>query len=252
MHLKPETSWAYGCFGHFKPLDKYDNKEGRLLEYSNGLHVKSTTLSDILHMDLALRTVVQRREYLEQMIRPLQQKECSNDGSKTLQGYKEESEELESVIPEVEKELYFAECQLPERPLKRIYDKIRRKPTWYLREELIKDCTRRGGCCGRSCQCCELRSQHGSKGIGHCTIQCRCCEVSRGVKIDRKEQEEIYTDLIELFRSEDPSYLLVLAEAYFCMPGMFAFGRSSVTRTIAWRWKKGGLWQWKRVSKWLK
>lgn len=29
------------------------------------------------------------------------------------------------------------------------YDKLRRDPKWFMREELVQDCSDRGGCCGR-------------------------------------------------------------------------------------------------------
>jgi hypothetical protein len=39
----------------------------------------------------------------------------------------------------------------------------RKHPDWYLSEELREDCAGRGGCCGRSCGCCEKpRLVHGS------------------------------------------------------------------------------------------
>lgn len=246
----------YDRFGHFKPVEEDSKKGERLFEYSKGLRVDSITLACLILLDIFLRETTQRIDYLERKMRPMQKVECTKDDLSTLKKYEMEVEELKRIIPEMESVMYCGEAELPERPLKRTYDKIRQNPAWYLREELINDCIRRGGCCGRSCGCCEHRhlSQNGRKsmGIGHCTIECWCCEVSRGFEMTEEEREKFKGELHDLLFGENPSYLLALAEPYFCMPGMFGLGRISFVRTIAWYWKKGGLWQWKRVSDWLK
>lgn len=57
------------------------------------------------------------------------------------------------------------------------------------------------------------------------------------------------SDMGDRLWSENPSYLLAMTEAYFTKPGMFGLGKMSTLRSLAWYWKKGSPWQWKRVSK---
>jgi hypothetical protein len=249
---KTEFSRAYDSFGHFKPLDEWFDDGGQVFEYGNGLLLDSKKLSFIIHMQHFFLVTTQRIECLEKKMRPMQKSECTKDELKKLQEYEEETEMLKRLLPDMEINMYCGEARLPERPLKRTYDKIRQNPAWYLRAELVNDCKGRGGCCSRSCGCCEhrLRSQNTRRGIGHCTVECWCCEVSRGFEMSEEERVEMIDYVHGSF--ETTSHLLRLAEAYFCMPGMFGLGRISFVRTIAWHWKKGGLWQWRRVSNWLK
>lgn len=102
MPLKSNILRAYDRFGHFKPLDEYDEDDGRLLEYNNGLQVKSTTLSDIIFADYFLRAMKQRKDDNEQLMRPLQQKACSKEDLETLQRYETLSESLKEAILEFE------------------------------------------------------------------------------------------------------------------------------------------------------
>ncbi|KAJ5371593.1 hypothetical protein N7517_003599 [Penicillium concentricum] len=55
--------------------------------------------------------------------------------------------------PRKEYALYRAE----RRGLKEVYDSLRRDPKWFMREELVQDCSDRGGCCSRDCGCCAQR-----------------------------------------------------------------------------------------------
>ena len=143
MPLKTDFWREYDRFGHFKPLDGYDKDYGRLLEYSSGLQVESVALSNIIFSDYCLRALTQRIDDLEQLMQPLQQKACSKEDLETLQRYERLSEKIKEAILEFEMCMFRVEVQLPERPLKRAYDKIRENPTWYLRPELIKDCIER-------------------------------------------------------------------------------------------------------------
>lgn len=63
-------------------------------------------------------------------------------------------------------------------PLYRAMMFHRRDPGWYLGEWLRDKCADNGGCCGRSCNCCEKpRGITGSpRRFGHCTPVCDCCD----------------------------------------------------------------------------
>lgn len=154
------------------------------------------------------------------------------------------------MILEITRGLHNAETQLPQRPLKNIYDRIRQNPAWYLRKELTNDCVGRGGCCSRSCGCCEKRCLTSKeRSTGNCTELCYCCGVNRSYSISGAEWEIVMTKLGHKLQSKNPSYLLAMTEAYFSKPGIFGLGKMSMVRSFAWYWKKGSLWQWKRVSK---
>lgn len=156
------------------------------------------------------------------------------------------------MILEITRGLHNAETQLPQRPLKNIYDRIRQNPAWYLRKELTNDCVGRGGCCSRSCGCCEKRCLTSKeRSTGNCTELCYCCGVNRSYSISGAEWEIVMTKLGHKLQSKNPSYLLAMTEAYFSKPGIFGLGKMSMVRSFAWYWKKGSLWQWKRVSKWF-
>jgi hypothetical protein len=83
-------------------------------------------------------------------------------------------------------------------------------------------------------------------------MECWCCEVSRGFERTEEEKDDLEERLRCMIGNKNPSYFLSMAESYFCMPGMFGLGWISFVRSIAWYWKKGGPWQWRRVSSWLK
>lgn len=248
-----DVSRKYDRFGHFKPVGEYDEQRGWLFEYSKGLRIESKILETIIGLDILLRQFTQRIDWLERKMQTMKKIECTQDDLKILQKYENEVKDYKHTILEFEGKLYSLETLLPERPLRRTYRKIRQNPAWYLRKELIDDCKERGGCCGRGCGCCEHRhrSQTRRNGIGHCTIDCWCCGISRGLEITTEESGKISQEVYDLLTRRDPAYLLVLAEAYFCMPGMFGLGRISFLRTIRWYWKKDYLWQWKRASDWL-
>ncbi|KAJ5996610.1 hypothetical protein N7499_007071 [Penicillium canescens] len=85
----------------------------------------------------------------------------------------------------------------------------RKHPDWYLSEELREDCAGRGGCCGRSCGCCEKpRLVHGFnpdqiwipnqiQGKGHCTSACHCCLKAYCIQGNSISGETFYNEKIQ-------------------------------------------------------
>lgn len=60
--------------------------------------------------------------------------------------------ELKKIREEIydrQHDLYMAVPQLSEQPFKAEFVNLRKDPTWYMRKELIKDCSDRDGCCSR-------------------------------------------------------------------------------------------------------
>ena len=130
----------------------------------------------------------------------------------------------------------FIQCGDPasQRPLKKIYDRIRQNPALYHRKELTNDCVERGGCCSRSCGCCKKRCLTSKeRGAGYCTEQCYCCGVNRGYNISRAQWETVMSNLGHRLWSKNPSYLLAMTEAYFSRPGIFGLGKMLMVKLLA-------------------
>lgn len=113
--------------------------------------------------------------------------------------------------------LYLKEASMPECTLRKLYDDLRDESEWYLRRPLVRNCTDRGGCCGRSCGCCEKRAKDLPRnGIsGHCTPGCLCCNKRRGQVWSDKDLEDIFQAEKEELESSSPFYLQYLASLYF-------------------------------------
>ncbi|KAJ5836314.1 hypothetical protein N7447_002340 [Penicillium robsamsonii] len=125
---KFKVSRLYDSFGYFTALDEYSEDGARLFEHSKGLLVDMITLSNIMLVENYLRETAQRIDYLERKMWPMQKIECSKDELSKLQRYEKEIEELKRTFIDMEISMFRAETLLPEKPLKRTYDKIRQKP----------------------------------------------------------------------------------------------------------------------------
>lgn len=242
-----DPSQMFDSFGNFKPVRDYQRKDRRLFEYGRGLQIPSQIFVTIIRFEHFLRACRQRKEQIEIDLRALKKSEADPN---TRHEYERDLKLAEKLIWEITEGLHNAEILLPQRPLKKIYDKIRQNHAWYLRKELINDCVERGGCCGGTCGCCEKRCLASKeKGIGHCTVECWCCGVNRGYSINDEEWDVVVSNLVNTLEDENPSYLLTMTEAYFSKPGIFGLGKMSMLRSLAWYLKKRSPWQWKGVSK---
>lgn len=145
---------------------------------------------DIIIAEYLLREIVQQEQSLKSKVRGLRKIPTEEDKDKEAQ-YNEELTSLLRQYSEAEYKLYLAETMLPIRPIKQSYDTLRENTTWYLRKELVEDCVKRGGCCIRSCGCCQIRHEitERNKGIGHCTPTCGCCSNERGFEYTAEERE---------------------------------------------------------------
>lgn len=138
-----------------------------------------------------------------------------------MQKWEEELHHLQEGISFQQHRLYKCETFLPRQPLKQMYDSVRENPTCYCHPELVKDCAERGGCCSRSCGCCQTRhlTTLSTKGIGHCTIGCSCCSEHRGANPSREERTGVNKIIESMLLSSNPTYLMKMIEAYFSKPG---------------------------------
>ncbi|KAL5339653.1 hypothetical protein BJX70DRAFT_151004 [Aspergillus crustosus] len=76
------------------------------------------------------------------------------------------------------------------------------RPSWHMLPSLRVLCARSGGCCGRDCGHCEVRSRSGTFRTyfkGHCTEACHCCQKHWG---DSKPVALVDTPLQCLFRED--------------------------------------------------
>ncbi|PLB50386.1 hypothetical protein P170DRAFT_143038 [Aspergillus steynii IBT 23096] len=112
---------------------------------------------------------------------------------KAEENYIKELEALQPKIEDERRKVFKAKTNIvdlflliPDENFRRSVETTRRNnPDWSLSEWLRSYCAGKGGCCGRTCGCCE-GPRHGieTKGFGHCTSACVCCEQARGFHID--------------------------------------------------------------------
>ena len=130
------------------------------------------SLFGIWKLDFALRGAVQAMEYLAQHKLVLSQSSHVRKSDIDLLA------ENQSIITQGHvllcRALNRAEEVLPDGPVKRAYVSLRKDPLWYLHPTLTDQCAKNGGCCGRSCECCQKRGlkEGWSPGVGHCTMFC--------------------------------------------------------------------------------
>lgn len=111
-----------------------------------------------------------------------------------------------------------------DRYLKGYLDHTRQKAIWYMRKDMVEDCSGQGGCCSRSCGCCSHRQlSEREKGRGHCTTECWCCTNWRGFEPPDEEKDNRWGGLITKLRSENKSYLLRLTKSFFIHPSSRSF-----------------------------
>ena len=194
---------------------------------------KGKTVVDVLLAEHALRELTQREETLHHRSMALQKTiaiesdRLQPDKTTAIESTRAELEKTNQQLKEVqlqyarkEQALYEATSML--RPYFKVpYDKLRRDPKWFMREELVQDCSERGGCCGRECGCCAQRGEEKNlsqrkKGRGHCTIECQCCIGFRGFEFPEEDKEEIRRNFEARLGSRRSRYFINLVDWSFC------------------------------------
>lgn len=153
-------------------------------------------------IDIEARWTVQREAYLQEEAQAL---------SKSLiMSENKEQSPADTVYPELqacEKDLeqlnmqYWKyirfqgelESNIPGGTFKRAFQQCRKDPNWYLNQSLREDCSKRGGCCGRDCGCCEKERGNSQRRWkqGHCTNACSCCVRTQKSEKDVTMQRDI-------------------------------------------------------------
>lgn len=206
----------------FKPMKTSKSKDWFLIcRRGRGDKITYTIFKDVIVAEYALRELVQREAMIQQRIHSARKaKMIESDGRQSdIDKWDAELKEIRVKYSHQTRVLYEAESLVPSQPLKRDYDSLRRDPRWYMRKELVEDCTDQGGCCSRNCGCCAQRHSHSyQKGIGHCTVECSCCLGFRGFELSTKEKEDTRNGISRRLKSWNPWYLVKMADAFFTEP----------------------------------
>jgi hypothetical protein len=170
---------------------------------------------EIILADHALRELKQREEALHHRVTALQKAKILESDSSELDNASEQLKRTRAQVPRMEYGLYRAVSML-DPYFKHLHDDLRRHAKWFMREEMVRDCSDRSGCCSRDCGCCSHRQLFkGNKGDGHCTTECWCCTVFRGFELSADDKEAISKDLRDRLKAEKSGYLLTMANCFF-------------------------------------
>lgn len=138
---------------------------------------------NLIEADIEARWIVQREICVGEEVRALEKTmSLCPDGQKTtelshqLNTYQEELQDLGKRYWIHSRSYWKLEGGMPGGVFIRGFRACREDPDWYLSAWLRQDCAGRGGCCGRSCGCCEKpRETKRGWSRGHCTSACGCC-----------------------------------------------------------------------------
>lgn len=177
-------------------------------------------LINIMRAEYSLRSTVQREDALNNKIRAAKKLLSVDDNDLQLDQLEEEWKKLKKTLSYQVRDLYEKECMLRTGSLRKGYISVKSNPAWYLRKELVEDCISKGGCCSRDCGCCERRQTSTKRGggIGHCTVECMCCIHDRGSEFTEEEKRNFDDRFAKMLRSDNPAFLLRMANAYFSKP----------------------------------
>jgi hypothetical protein len=126
--------------------------------------------------------------------------EAMNEISRAYRKLSDEKYRNQEVYKLNEKLMNEALHSLKHTAIGRAIHYSRRRPGRHLSPWLRLRCVEAGGCCGRSCQCCQ-KLQDIKKWAGHCTPACGCCMEHQGTD----QLIETLQDPIELGYNIRPS-----------------------------------------------
>ncbi|CAG8340514.1 unnamed protein product [Penicillium salamii] len=183
---------------------------------SGWLYYQVDTFADVITCEYMIREIVQREQCLKNELQTFRKIGTGSHHNKEEE-YTQELAKLPRLYSEAEYKLYQAETKIPVGRMRSGYDELRQDTTWYLRKELVEDCKKRGGCCSRSCGCCENRHERAVrvKGLGHCTTGCACCVSERGFDYTAQERQRFSDDLENRLYDDNPTFVIQMVDAFF-------------------------------------
>ncbi|KAF4764541.1 hypothetical protein HAV15_000708 [Penicillium sp. str.  len=200
--------------GNFKPVKDYAKYYNKYAIKCQEVKYDRSIFVDVIVADMTLRGLVQ---HCESVKKKLELPVFTPEDKSKVQKWEEELHHLQEAISFQQHRLYECATFLPRQPLKQMYDSVRENPAWYCHPEIVEDCAKRGGCCGRSCGYCQTRhlTTLRAKGIVHCTIGCSCCSEHRGADPSPEERTGVNKMIESMLLSSNPTYLMKMIEAYF-------------------------------------
>ena len=149
--------------------------------------------------------------YQVQLVESMRKSTQASDDGRQI-----ELERISRICGEQERKLYLKERALPA-AIANVYHRIREDDRWYLRPLPVADCAAMGGCCARSCGCCQNRLPDLPKrGMsGHCSLACTCCDKAKGYSYDRDRISFIDSEYRSALESTNPALLARVADTYF-------------------------------------
>lgn len=179
----------------------------------------------LIKLDITLRWIVQRRTWCEQKAKALQtrQRDMSSQDLSRLEAYEEQIKSLNSRYWVAHRKQWIESDKLWSPSAKRALTRQRKHKDWYLSGVLREDCANRGGCCGRSCGCCERTrmtkvNTDRVHDRGHCTTACSCCLEAHGIDGEHLDMKGV--DEVHFSRDRDPHTIRLFRGYIFYLNGM--------------------------------
>lgn len=180
--------------------------------------IKTSDICDILIAKQDLHENVQLEERLYNQVKAFRKAAAIETYRPQLKEAQKQLEKARRLYPKREYDLYQLESLL-RLDIKADHNNLRCDDTWFMREGLVQDCSRRGGgCCSRQCGCCAQRhrSSQRNRGAGHCTVECGCCISFRGFDLPQAEKEKMREGFLDALSERPSQYLLNMTNWFFC------------------------------------
>ena len=204
---------------HTRETFTFDKDDYKFVKY--GLdRVLLSKLTELFLAEHAVRELIQREERLNHKVIALKKamviESNENFDATEFDNANQQLKETQAEYPSKEYALYRAEYRF-HLSFKDLYNSLRRDSKWFMREEMVQECSDRGGCCSRECGCCERRHlSKRKKGRGHCTIECGCCIGFRGFELPEEQKQGMSKDFETMVNEFNSAHTIHLANCFFC------------------------------------